>query len=315
MQEIKITNETMPALAFNYEQLREWATELAARYANQVVTEDVVIAVKKDMAALNHAKKAVDDARKETVRRISEPIRIFESKIKEICVIFDDAYEKLAKEVKIFDDARRKEKAAAIQSMVNQCYAEIYGEEDWPDIGISKQMNEKWLNKTTSMKSIKEDVHALIREYKARRQQEEELERARQDRIVAIENRVAALNNRHGMNISVARYLSPEWTAPSRTLEDIYGAVDADFRRYLPPPSVTPAPAPSAAATTPVVETPPPSVPAEPAPSTAPAPEASSGVVRACSVVFSYDAALEDEIQTALANIKRLSINFAVRSK
>lgn len=59
--ELKIEPK-LPVLAFNFDQLKAWATALAERYAAIVVTEDAIADVKRDMAELNKAKKAVDDA-------------------------------------------------------------------------------------------------------------------------------------------------------------------------------------------------------------------------------------------------------------
>lgn len=39
--EVKVT-PTLPALAFNFDQLKAWATDVAKNYAGLVVTEDAV---------------------------------------------------------------------------------------------------------------------------------------------------------------------------------------------------------------------------------------------------------------------------------
>ncbi len=69
MQDLKLQT-TLPALSFDAEALKVWALSL---------TEEAVADAKKDMAELNKAKKSIDDARKEAVRRLSEPIRAFEA--------------------------------------------------------------------------------------------------------------------------------------------------------------------------------------------------------------------------------------------
>lgn len=112
--ELKIEPK-LPVLSFNFEQLKAWATSLTERYANMVVTEEAIADVKRDMADINRAKKIVDDSRKEAVRRVSEPIRIFEGQIKEVCAIFDTAYSKLGEQVKTFEDTQREEKRNHVQ--------------------------------------------------------------------------------------------------------------------------------------------------------------------------------------------------------
>lgn len=117
--ELKIEPK-LPVLAFNFEQLKAWATDIAERYANIVVTEEAIADVKRDMADINKAKKAVDDARKEAVKRVSEPIRSFEAQIKEVCAIFDTAYSKLGNQVKAFEDAQREEKRKSVEALISE---------------------------------------------------------------------------------------------------------------------------------------------------------------------------------------------------
>ncbi len=121
-QELHI-KETLPALSFNYDQLKEWAHGLTARYADMVVTEDSVADVKRDMAELNKNKAKLETARKETVRRLSEPIRSFEAQVKEVVGIFDAAYAGLAGQVKAFEDAASGKKARARSGYKKHCNA------------------------------------------------------------------------------------------------------------------------------------------------------------------------------------------------
>ena len=223
--ELKIEPK-LPVLSFNFEQLKAWATSLTERYANMVVTEEAIADVKRDMADINRAKKIVDDSRKEAVRRVSEPIRIFEGQIKEVCAIFDTAYSKLGEQVKTFEDTQREEKRNNVLELIGQCFADAFGAHgDWPDFDIPIQ--EKWLNKTTSMKSIREDIAAIIQRHIEEEQRKASLEQARQDRAAAIENHVKALNQLHGLNLSLSRYLGTgnlDMSIPlSRVLENIEG--------------------------------------------------------------------------------------------
>lgn len=126
----------LPVLAFNFEQLKSWATEIAERYADMVVTEDAITDVKRDMADINKVKKAVEDSRKEAVKRVSEPIRTFEAQIKEVCAIFDTAYNKLGEQVKAFEDKQREEKRAVVHEIIAKAVADWLTANlatDWPE--------------------------------------------------------------------------------------------------------------------------------------------------------------------------------------
>lgn len=107
--ELKIEPK-LPVLAFNFEQLKTWATSITEHYANLVDTEDAIVDAKRDIAELNKAKKAVDTTRKEAVRRVSEPIHTFETQIKEACGIFDNVYNMLSQQVKAYEEVQRESK-------------------------------------------------------------------------------------------------------------------------------------------------------------------------------------------------------------
>lgn len=303
-QELQITKEALPVLLFNYEALKAWATGITAKYADLVVTEDAVVAVKKDMADLNKARKAVDEARKEAVRRVSEPIRTFEAQIKEVCGIFDGAYSKLSEQVKVFEDKEREEKRKAVFALIEQAL-------EARQITMEIPVQDKWLNKTCTLKAVGAEVAAIIDREIQQRELLRQAEQARIDRAAAIEAEVNRLNAETGVGLPVAQFLGGRWAdAP---LADALTHVRQEFRlrheamqRTKPVP-----PAPVAAHEKPsnsvaAHETP------DDEPQTGPA---LTGRTKACSVVFSYDVALEDEIQAALENIRSLSINFAFRAK
>lgn len=294
--ELKI-NEQLPVLAFNFDQLKAWATELAGRYANLVVTEDAIADVKRDMAELNKAKKAVDDARKEAVRRVSEPIRAFESQIKEVCGIFDSAYAKLGNQVKAFEDAQREEKRAAVHEIIAKAVLES-------GYGLTIPVQDKWLNKTASLKSIREDVAAIINRHMEEEQRKAALEQARQDRAAAIESHVVNLNNLHGFSFPVARFFAGRNLDLSVPLEVVLGGITAFVeqekakelkKRESSCGSQNEHKADCVSKT------------AKNEPQAAPA------QTRAMSIVFEFDVANEVRVKACLENLKPLCVHFGAR--
>ena len=301
-QELQITKESLPVLLFNFDQLKAWAVGITSKYADLVVTEDAVVAVKKDMADLNKARKTVDEARKEAVRRVSEPIRTFEMQIKDVCAIFDTAYARLGEQVKAFEKAEREEKHKAVYSLIEQAL-------EVRRITMEIPVQDKWLNKTCSMKAVGADVEAIIDRECQQRELLRQAEQARQDRAAAIESEVRRLNAETGLNLPVAMFLGGR-LADTQLVDALANVRDEFGRRHqiaretkpVPPAPVAAPPAPVAAPPAPVA-----------ASVAAPEPQTASGLTgrtRACSVVFAYDLAFEDEIQAALENIKSLSVNF-----
>ena len=223
----------LPVLSCNFEQLRAWATGLTERYINMVVTEDALVEVKKDMADLNKNKAKLEEARKEVVRRVSEPIKSFEAQIKEVVGIFDAVYTSLSGQVKAFEDAQRNEKRKHVEGLIIEANMNAFGEPAFLDIPVQ----DKWLNKTTSVKAIREDIAAIIERHMEEQQRKKALEQARQDRAAAIENHVKALNLRHNMSQPVSRFLSGSALDISVPLSDVLLGIEEFFAREAAKPS------------------------------------------------------------------------------
>lgn len=293
-------HETLPVLAFNFEGLKAWAEGLTARYADLVVTEDAIADVKRDMAEINKAKKAVDDARKEAVRRVSEPIRTFETQIKEVCGIFDDAYGKLSGQVKTFEDKQREEKRADVHAIIaNAVLGSGYG--------LTIPVQDKWLNKTTSLKSVREDVDALIGRHMEEEQRKKALEQARQDRAAAIESHVKALNQQHGLELPVHRFMTTYLTDMSVSLEQAHRRINDVFANEVELRQIEESARKTLAS---VSER-------KAAPVEQPAlkteQQSSPAQTRAMSIVIEYDVRNEARIKACLENLKPLCVNFGAR--
>lgn len=315
--ELKI-NETLPVLAFNFEQLKGWATEIAERYAGVVVTEEAIADVKRDMADINKAKKAVDDARKEAVRRVSEPIRSFESQIKEVCAIFDTAYAKLGEQVKAFEDAQRAEKRSTVLELIGECFADAFGAHgEWPDFEIP--MQEKWLNKTTSLKSIREEVAAIIRRHVEEEARKAALEQARQDRAAAIESHVAGLNTMHGFSFPVSRFFGERNLDLTVPLEVVLSGISAFIenentqRERQKAKDAAPA-VPSASPGAAVKSTPQPENAGQSSADPLGKAEAPAQT-RIMSIVFEYPVGNEAKVKACLETLKPLCVKFGVRTR
>lgn len=124
---------------------------------NYVVTENNYKDAKKDRADLRKLVEKVSDARKLFENKAfykwkedKEKITDFE---KEVSGIADE----LGKGLKVFDDKEREEKRVQIfeawESLLEERNSEFYD--------LTPKFNDKWLNKTTSAKSIEDDLKKI----------------------------------------------------------------------------------------------------------------------------------------------------------
>lgn len=102
-----IAVETRPAvMSVNFDELKSaLATELE-KY-NVVVTADTVADAKKLATELNATKKMIDDRRKAEVAQASEPVKHFDSQMKELMQMCTDGRQQIVDQVKRFEDETR----------------------------------------------------------------------------------------------------------------------------------------------------------------------------------------------------------------
>ncbi len=294
----------LPVLACNFEQLKAWATGLTERYANMVVTEDALVEVKKDMAELNRHKAKLEDARKETVRQVSEPIRAFETQIKEVVGIFDAAYAGLSGQVKAFEEAQRNEKRKDVEGLIIEANMNAFGSPAFLPIPIQ----EKWLNKTTSRKAIREDLDAIINRHMEEEERKKALEQARHDRAAAIESHVQALNEKYNLNMPVPRFLVGMGMNTERTLSNVLADITQTYADAIELRQAEEAARKTLAeCSSPVSDKKPCHSEIVKSERQAPA------QTRAMSIVLEYDVANEARVKACLETLKSLCVNFGAR--
>lgn len=156
--EMRMTTDLETALpaeiGFNFEELK---TELTARldhYNTLVVTEDAIKEAKTDLANLRKLRDAIDTKRKEVKKKCLEPFNSFEAQVKELLALIDAPVAAINEQVKAFDDRSKEEKLEEI----TKAYGEIVAEEIREIIPLERILDPKWLNKGTTMKSIREAI-------------------------------------------------------------------------------------------------------------------------------------------------------------
>lgn len=160
--EIKVYNPTqtqpLPPVQWNYEEVKQYVQDGLSRYKGIIYDDTQIANAKADRATLNKLAAAIDAKRKEMKTLYLEPYTEFEAQAKELTAMVKMQVDEIDAQVKAFDNFRREEKLAQIK-------AEIYT----PMIGnlaelvpYEKIHNPKWLNVTTSMTAIGEDMARIV---------------------------------------------------------------------------------------------------------------------------------------------------------
>lgn len=153
--ELKVQAPQTQPVVFNYEELKAGLSTALADYKDRVYDETMIAEAKSDTANLNKLKKALSDERISRKKDFMKPFETFEEQVKELCGMIDEATSGIENQLNVYEQKRIEEK----RSYIRELYAEIGTEYDSLDfITLDKIFNDKWLNKTTTEKTIATEI-------------------------------------------------------------------------------------------------------------------------------------------------------------
>lgn len=147
--EIKITNK---------EKLDALVDAVVKKYSGIVVTEDTLKECKKTLTELRKLSKELNAKRLEKQRQYETPVKEFKAQIDAYINQINDVISDIKQGTDEFEEKRKAEKQEAIQNLINEM-AGNYGVD--PE---TIEINKKWLNKSTTMKKITEEIANKMKE-------------------------------------------------------------------------------------------------------------------------------------------------------
>lgn len=156
MAELIIKAAEPGSISFNFEELKTELTEKAAIYETMVFSEDQFQEAKKTRSDLNRVAKALSDERIKRKKQFMEPFEQFERQIKELTAIIEKAAANIDKQVKEFEEQKKKEKLEAIERI----WDEVINHPEW--LQCSDIFNTKWLNASVSMETVKKELQEKV---------------------------------------------------------------------------------------------------------------------------------------------------------
>lgn len=147
--EIKITNK---------EKLDALVDAVVKKYSGIVVTEDTLKECKKTLTELRKLSKELNAKRLEKQREYEIPVKEFKAQIDAYINQINDVISDIKQGTDEFEEKRKAEKQEAIQNLI----AEMAG-----NYGVDPEtieIDKKWLNKSTTMKKITEEIANQMKE-------------------------------------------------------------------------------------------------------------------------------------------------------
>ena len=145
-QEIKI---------LNFEELK---TELEAKadyYGSLAYTDEQIKDAKADRAQLNKFKNTVNSERIKKEKEFMEPFNGFKSQVNELIAIVEKPIAVIDERIAAYSDEQKAKKQKAIEELFSQIGFQNF-------VTLEKIWDPKWLNASTSMKSIEEQMRSRM---------------------------------------------------------------------------------------------------------------------------------------------------------
>lgn len=154
--ELVVSEKTIGSLTTNAKQIRELVQQALPKYDISNYSTDDIAKAKADKALLNKASKTLNDKRIEFEREFMAPFGEFKEVVTDTVKLIKEAVAKIDTVIKEDEERAKAEKREAVEHLAEECGLEEMG------IHLSKIWNDKWLNKSTSLKSIEKEIQERI---------------------------------------------------------------------------------------------------------------------------------------------------------
>ena len=153
--------DALPVVKFNKEEIMEEISNRMQYYSNIEVTEETMKESKTDLANLRKFRDSFEEKRKELKKKFLKPYEDFEKEYKEIIELIDRPLNLINAQILKLEYDQKETKKKNIK---------LYYEKEAKDfvnlVPFERVFKDKWLNKTCSTKSIKEEIAEFIKTFK-----------------------------------------------------------------------------------------------------------------------------------------------------
>ncbi len=149
--------EFLQEIGWNKEQIKNHVTEILKQYTGVTYTEEQLQDAKKDRAILNALKKDLSDRRIQVKKALMAPYEVFEAEVKEVVAMIDKPISMIDEQISEYEERVKQEKKAELSDYFKENIGNL---EDV--LTFDMIFNVKWLNKTASIKSCKDEISQEI---------------------------------------------------------------------------------------------------------------------------------------------------------
>ena len=144
-------------IGWNKQEIMDAVASITEQYEGLTYTDEQMAVAKKDRATLNSLKKAISDRRIEVKKALLAPYDVFEAEVKEVIALIDKPIAMIDKQTSAYEEKLKEDKRQELIDFFKENVGELEGM-----LTFDMIFSQRWLNKTASIKSCKEEIKAAI---------------------------------------------------------------------------------------------------------------------------------------------------------
>ena len=144
-------------IGWNKQEIMDAVASITEQYEGLTYTDEQMAIAKKDRATLNAMRKAISDRRIEVKKALLAPYDVFEAEVKEVVALIDKPIAMIDKQTSAYEEKLKEDKRNELIEFFKENAGELDG-----TLTFDMIFNPKWLNKTASIKSCKDDITSAI---------------------------------------------------------------------------------------------------------------------------------------------------------
>lgn len=215
------TVKLQPAeVEFNFEEIEKELETKLKKYEGLTFTEVQATECRNTIAELRKVKNGINRFRIDTKKKLTEPIMVFEDKCKNLVKKIDEAVKPLNEQLKEFDERQRKEKLQKVEQIKQQVIEDLNLVEE---VANELVIEDRFLNKSTTLKSIEEALHEQANELILKKQNEAQTKQL-------IEQHVEIVNLKNELDLVASSYVH---LINHKEIDEIKEIIDQDVKELV----------------------------------------------------------------------------------
>lgn len=150
--QLVVSTKELGSLTTNAEKIRDLVKSALPQYSIENYSTSDVAKAKEDKAKLNKAAKALNDERIKIEKEWMKPFSEFKDVVTETVSLIKGCVSSIDTIIKEDEERTKSQKREEVERLAEKCGVETLG------IKLEKIWNEKWLNKTATLKSIEKEI-------------------------------------------------------------------------------------------------------------------------------------------------------------